>query len=366
MTAYMPTYSELANRPVLSQPVYEAGRPIEVVAREFGLDPASVIKLASNENPLGPSPKGLAAAQKALQVCHLYPDGGCTFLREKLAAHWALKPENFVVGNGSNEVMILLAQAFLRPGDEVVFGAQAFIVYKLATLLYGATPVEVPMPGYRHDLKAMRAAVTERTRLVFLASPNNPTGGTDDPKDIIALAESLPDHAIFCLDEAYAEYLDASADLRPLIASGRKVVVSRTFSKAYGLAGLRVGYMMGSAEVIGLLNRVRQPFNVNLPALAAAEAALDDHEFVARTRQVNAQGISQLAAGLKALGYAYIDGKANFLAAQIPDADAAFTRLQKAGVIVRPLRGYGMVGWLRLTVGTEAQNARLLAELAKR
>ncbi|MEY4403388.1 MAG: hypothetical protein RIR91_1423, partial [Verrucomicrobiota bacterium] len=180
----MPTYSELANRPVLSQPVYEAGRPIEVVAREFGLDPASVIKLASNENPLGPSPKGLAAAQKALQVCHLYPDGGCTFLREKLASHWSMKPENFVVGNGSNEVMILLSQAFLRPGDEVVFGSQAFIVYKLATMLFGATPVEVPMPGFRHDLKALRAAVTDRTRLVFLASPNNPTGGTDDPKDI--------------------------------------------------------------------------------------------------------------------------------------------------------------------------------------
>ena len=362
----MPTYSELANRPVLSQPVYEAGRPIEVVAREFGLDPASVIKLASNENPLGPSPKGLAAAQKALQVCHLYPDGGCTFLREKLAVHWAMKPENFVVGNGSNEVMIMLAQAFLRPGDEVVFGSQAFIVYKLATMLFGATAVEVPMPGFRHDLPALRAAVTDRTRLLFLASPNNPTGGTDDPKEIIALAQSLPDHVIFCLDEAYAEYLDASADLRPLIASGRKVVISRTFSKAYGLAGLRVGYMMGSAEVIGLLNRVRQPFNVNLPALAAAEAALDDADFVQRTREVNATGLAQLAAGLTALGYEYIDGKANFLATKIPDADAVFTRLQKAGVIVRPLRGYGMVGWLRLTVGTSAQNARLLAELAQR
>lgn len=362
----MPTYSELANRPVLSQPVYEAGRPIEVVAREFGLDPASVIKLASNENPLGPSPKGLAAAQKALQVCHLYPDGGCTFLREKLAVHWAMKPDNFVVGNGSNEVMIMLAQAFLRPGDEVVFGSQAFIVYKLATMLFGATAVEVPMPGFRHDLHALRAAVTDRTRLLFLASPNNPTGGTDDPKEIIALAQSLPDHVIFCLDEAYAEYLDASADLRPLIASGRKVVVSRTFSKAYGLAGLRVGYMMGSAEVIGLLNRVRQPFNVNLPALAAAQAALDDADFVQRTREVNATGLAQLAAGLTALGYEYIDGKANFLAAKIPDADAVFTRLQKAGVIVRPLRGYGMVGWLRLTVGTSAQNARLLAELAQR
>ncbi len=361
----MASYSDLANRPVLTQPVYEAGRPIEVVAREFGLDPAAVIKLASNENPLGPSPLGLAAARKALDHCHLYPDGGGTFLREKLAKKWSLEPGNFVIGNGSNEVMIMLAQAFLRPGDEVVFGSQAFIVYKLATMLFGATSVEVPMPGYRHDLKAMRAAVTPKTRIVFLASPNNPTGGTDEPADILDFAASLPEDVIFCLDEAYTEYLEASADLRPLMQSGRKVVLSRTFSKAYGLAGLRVGYLMGSIEVCGLLNRVRQPFNVNLPALAAAEAALDDDAFVRRTREVNDAGIAQLSAGLKLLGFTYIDGKANFLAAQIPKAEEAFTVLQKAGVIVRPLRGYGMTGWLRLTVGTEAQNVRLLSELAK-
>ncbi len=361
----MASYSELANRPVLTQPVYEAGRPIEVVAREFGLDPASVIKLASNENPLGPSPLGLAAARKALENSHLYPDGGCTFLREKLAAKWSLRPSNFVIGNGSNEVMILLAQAFLRPGDEVVFGSQAFIVYKLATLLFGATPVEVPMPGFRHDLAAMRAAVTPRTRIVFLASPNNPTGGTDSPEEIVTLARSLPEDVIFCLDEAYAEYLDRTADLRPLMAEGRKVVVTRTFSKAYGLAGLRVGYLVGSEEVCGLINRVRQPFNVNLPALAGAEAALDDAEFLSRSRRANAEGVAQLSDGLRRLGFEFIPGHANFLAAKIPNAEAAFTTLQKAGVIVRPLKGYGMGGWLRLTVGTPAQNERLLSELSK-
>ena len=361
----MATYSELANRPVLTQPVYEAGRPIEVVAREFGLDPGSVIKLASNENPLGPSPLGLDAGRKALEQAHLYPDGGCTFLREKLAAKWRLKPTNFVIGNGSNEVMILLAQAFLRPGEEVVFGSQAFVVYKLATMLFGSTPVEVPMPGFRHDLTAMRAAVTSRTRIVFLASPNNPTGGTDRPEDILALASSLPEDVIFCLDEAYAEYLDETADLRPLMAAGRKVVVTRTFSKAYGLAGLRVGYLMGSEEVCGLINRVRQPFNVNLPALAAAEAALDDVDFLSRSRRANAEGIAQLSEGLNRLGFEFIPGHANFLAARIPGAEEAFTALQRAGVIVRPLKGYGMAGWLRLTVGTPAQNVRLLAELAK-
>lgn len=365
VSAKMATYSELANRPVLSQPVYEAGRPIEVVAREFGLDPGGVIKLASNENPLGPSPLGLAAARKALEQSHLYPDGGCTFLREKLAAKWKLRPSNFVIGNGSNEVMILLAQAFLRPGEEVVFGSQAFVVYKLATMLFGATPVEVPMPGFRHDLAAMRAAVTSRTRILFLASPNNPTGGTDRPEDIVTLARSLPDDVIFCLDEAYAEYLDGTADLRPMMAEGRKVVVTRTFSKAYGLAGLRVGYLMGSEEVCGLVNRVRQPFNVNLPALAAAEAALDDAEFLSRSRRANAEGIAQLSEGLNRLGFEFIPGHANFLAARIPGAEDAFTALQRAGVIVRPLRGYGMAGWLRLTVGTAPQNDRLLAELAK-
>ncbi len=361
----MPSYTELANQPVLSQPIYEAGRPIEVVAREFGLDPTQVIKLASNENPLGPSPLGLEAARRALDSVHLYPDGGCTFLREKLAQHWQMQPNQFVIGNGSNEVMILLAQTFLRPGDEVVFGSQAFVVYKLATLMQGATPVEVPMPNFRHDLPAFKAAITPRTKIVFLASPNNPTGGTDEPEAILDLARSLPEHVIFCLDEAYAEYLDASADLRPLILSGRKVVITRTFSKAYGLAGLRVGYLMGSAEVCGLLNRVRQPFNVNLPALAAAEAALQDREFVQKTKLVNAQGIVQLGQGLKQLGFHFIEGEANFLAAQIPQAEEVFLRLQKVGVIVRPLKSYGMTGWLRLTVGTPEQNQRLLKELAK-
>jgi histidinol-phosphate aminotransferase len=354
------SYTELANRPVLTQPTYEAGRPIELVARDLGLDPTGIIKLASNENPLGPSPLGLAAAQRALTSAHLYPDAGCTFLRERLAREWELKPENFVVGNGSNEVMILLAQAFLRAGDEVVFGSQAFVVYKLATLLMGATPVEVPMPGFRHDLKAMRAAITDRTRLVFLASPNNPTGGSDDPQAILDFARSLPEQVIFCLDEAYAEYLEARADLRPLLREGRKVVITRTFSKIFGLAGLRVGYLTGSSEVCGLLNRVRQPFNVNLPGLAAAQAALDDQAFIARSRTTNAAGIKQLSDEFTRRGIEFIPGEANFLAAKFTDAAGLFDRLLHKGIIVRPLKGYGMPDWLRITVGTEAQNARFL------
>jgi histidinol-phosphate aminotransferase len=197
-----------------------------------------------------------------------------------------------------------------------------------------------------------------------LASPNNPTGGIDEPSEIVELAQSLPDHVIFCLDEAYAEFLDKTADLLPLLRSGRKVVITRTFSKVYGLAGLRVGYLVGSAEVCGLLNRVRQPFNVNLVALAAAQAALDDTEFLKRTLEANTDGLVQLAAGFQKLGFEYIEGRANFIAVKVPGADAVFNRLQRQGIIIRPLRGYGMTDWLRVTVGTAAQNTRLLKAFA--
>lgn len=359
------TYTDLVRKSVLTQPTYEAGKPIEEVAREYGIDPAGIIKLASNENPLGASPLGLAAAHKAVDRMHLYPDGGTFAIRRKLAEHWGLNPAQFIVGNGTNEVLILLAQAFAGPGDEIVFGAQGFIVYKLAALLFGATPVAVPMPGYAHDLKAMRAAITDRTRIVYLACPNNPTGTMDGPADLLAFARSLPEHVILCIDEAYTEYLDESADFRPLIAAGRKIVVTRTFSKIYGLAGLRVGYLFGSEEVVGLLNRVRQPFNVNLVAQEAACAALDDTAFIAESRRVNAAGLKQLYAGFGKLGLGYIPSFGNFVVVHTPGKAASlFTELQKRGVIVRPLAGYGMPDSLRVTVGTEEQNARFLAELA--
>jgi histidinol-phosphate aminotransferase len=225
--------------------------------------------------------------------------------------------------------------------------------------------VSVPMPGYGHDLQAMRAAVTDKTRIIFLACPNNPTGTMDASADLLAFAKSLPEHVILCIDEAYTEYLDESADFRPLIAEGRKVVVTRTFSKIYGLAGLRVGYLFGSPEVVGLLNRVRQPFNVNLVAQAAAIAALDDAAFIAESRRVNAAGLKQLYAGFERLGLGYIPSYGNFVVVHTPGvAGRAFAELQKRGVIVRPLAGYGMPDSLRITVGTAAQNERFLRELA--
>ncbi|MDR2845449.1 MAG: histidinol-phosphate transaminase [Puniceicoccales bacterium] len=359
------SYADLVNPSVLTQPTYEPGKPIELVAKEFGIDPSTIIKMASNENPLGPSPLAKAAAQKALDEVNYYPDGGTTALREKLAAVWGLAPNQFLVGNGSNEVMILLAQAFLRAGDEVVFGSEAFIVYKLAALLFGAKPVSVPMPAHTHDLDAMLAAITPRTKLVFLACPNNPTGTVNAPEAILAFARKLPAHVILCLDEAYAEFLDNAVDIRPLIAAGLKVTGARTFSKIYGLAGLRVGYLYGTAELIALVQRTRQPFNVNLVAQAAAIAALDDTGFVQHARSENAAGLRQLTRGLEGLGLSVVPGHGNFLVFQIPDAAGVFDALQRRGVIVRPLAGYGMRDSLRVTVGTDPQNERFLATLSE-
>jgi histidinol-phosphate aminotransferase len=357
------TLSALVNPSVLTQPVYEPGKPIEDVARELGLDPAGILKLASNENPLGPSPLAVAAATRALAHGELYPDGGCFVLRQKLAARHGLAAEQFVVGNGSNEILELLGHVFLRPGDEVVMGAPAFIVYKLVALLFGARPVEVPLVDHRHDLDALARAVTPRTKLVFLPSPNNPTGTANTEAEIHAFVRALPEQVVFVFDEAYAEYLDNPPDLRPLLAEGRKVVGLRTFSKIFGLASLRVGYGYASPELAGLLNRVRQPFNVNAIGQAAAVAALDDAEFTARARATNASGLSQLASALADRGLEIVPSVANFLLLRVGDGARVFTELQRRGVIVRPMKPYGMPEWVRVTVGTAAQNERFLAAL---
>lgn len=354
-------YAELANAGVHVQPIYEPGKPIEYVAREYGLDPTQIAKLASNENPFGASPKGIAAAQACLQTAHLYPDGSCRQLRAAIAAARGVDEDSILIGNGSNEIIELLGHAFLRPGLEVVMGDQAFIVYKLVAKLFGATPVEVPMLDFGHDLKAMRDAVTDKTRLLFVASPNNPTGVANIEADLIELAESLPEHVILCLDEAYAEYLETEPDFRAQIAAGRKIFCMRTFSKIYGLGGLRVGYGIGDPELIQLLQRVRQPFNVNSVAQAAATAALSDHEFVSMCRAANEAGRAQLVSGLEALGYPTLGGQANFVLSNVGNGGAFFEALQRKGIIIRPLAPYGMPAYVRITIGTEAENVRLLA-----
>jgi histidinol-phosphate aminotransferase len=348
---------------VLTQPVYEPGKPIEYVARELGLDPAGIIKLASNENPHGPSPKAIAAATRALEQGELYPDGGCFALRQKLAALHGLGADQFVIGNGSNEILELLGHVFVGPGDEVVMGAPAFVVYKIVTLLFGAKPVEVPLKNFRHDLDAIARAVTPRTKLVFVATPNNPTGTANTAAELLAFLRGLPEHVVCAVDEAYAEYVESPPDLRPLLREGRKVIGLRTFSKIYGLASLRIGFGYGSPEMIALLNRVRQPFNVNAIAQAAALAALDDREFTERCARENRAGLLQLENGLRALGLEVVPSVANFLLAKVGEGARVFDALQRRGMIVRPLQPYKMPEWIRITVGTREQNERLLVEL---
>ena len=357
-------FESLAKSSVLTQPVYEPGKPIEYVARELGLDPAGIIKLASNENPFGPSPLALAAAKQALEHGELYPDGGCFALRQKLAAVRGLGADQFVIGNGSNEIIELLGHAFVGAGDEVVMGAPAFVVYKLVTLLFGAKAVEVPLRDWRHDLPAIAAAITPRTKLVYVCTPNNPTGTASTETELIAFIEALPDHVIAIVDEAYAEYVENAPDLRPLIRAGRKVVCLRTFSKIYGLASLRIGYGYAAAELCALLNRVRQPFNVNAIAQAAALAALDDHAFAERCARENRAGLRQIEDGCRRLGLAFVPSVANFMLIRVGDGGRVFDAMQRNGVIVRPVKSYGLPEWVRVTVGTREQNERLLATLA--
>ena len=353
----------LAKPSVLAQPVYEPGKPIEDVARELGLDPAGIIKLASNENPFGPSPRAVAAATRALAQGELYPDGGCFALRQKLAQVHGLGADQFVVGNGSNEIIELLGHAFLGAGDEVVMGQPAFIVYKLVTLLFGAKAVEVPLVNHRHDLAAMMRAITPRTRLAFVASPNNPTGTANSAEELLAFARGLPEHVVGVFDEAYAEFQESPADLRPLIREGRNLIGLRTFSKIHGLASLRVGYGYAGAGLAAVLNRVRQPFNVNAIGQAAAQAALEDREFTEKCARENRVNRAQLETGLRALQLEVVPSEANFVLVRVGAGARLFDALQRRGVIVRPMASYGMPEWLRITVGTKTQNERVLAEL---
>ncbi|MEO0508268.1 MAG: histidinol-phosphate transaminase [Verrucomicrobiota bacterium] len=358
-------YAQLANPGVLKQPVYEPGKPIESVAREYGLEMSEIAKLASNENPFGPSPKAVKAGKLAMEQAHLYPDGGCHDLRKALANSRQISEKSIIIGNGSNEIIELLGHAFLRPGTEVVMGSQAFIVYKLVAKLFGATPVEVAMKDFAHDLKAMREAVTEKTRLLFVASPNNPTGAANEEAELLELVESLPDHVIFCFDEAYAEYLENAPDLRATITANRKVICMRTFSKIYGLGGLRMGYGYGDPELIALLQRVRQPFNANAVAQAAATAALEDVDFVQKCCLENELGRARLCRGLEELGVETFGGAANFVLAKVGDGPKVFEQLQERGIIVRPLGPYGMPEYVRISVGRPEENERILATMAE-
>ena len=344
---------------------YLPGKPISELARELGLAEADIVKLASNENPLGPSPKALAAAQDALADMALYPDGAGFALKAALSARFGIDPKQIVLGNGSNDVLDMAARAFLAPGASSVFSQHAFAVYPLATQTVGATGIVVPAKDYGHDLAAMRAAIRDDTRVVWIANPNNPTGTFLPWAEIEAFLESVPRQVLVVLDEAYGEYLPTDDRCDTLAWLGRfpNLLISRTFSKAYGLAGLRVGYGVAHPDVIDLVNRVRHPFNVNAPALAAAAAALDDIEFLSRSYALNRAGMAQLLAGLADLKIETVPSKGNFLLAKVGDAARIHAELLKRGVIVRPVANYGLPEFLRVSVGLAGQNARFLDAL---
>ncbi|MEW6120542.1 MAG: histidinol-phosphate transaminase [Pseudomonadota bacterium] len=344
---------------------YLPGKPVSELAREAGLSEADIVKLASNENPLGPSPRALAAAQDALHGMALYPDGAGFALKTRLASKFGVDAKQIVLGNGSNDVLDMVARAFLAPGTSSVFSQHAFAVYPIATQTVGATGIAVPAKAYGHDLAAMRAAIREDTRVLWIANPNNPTGTFLLWAEIEAFLATVPADVVVVLDEAYGEYLptDDRADTLAWVERYPNLVISRTFSKAYGLAGLRVGYGIAHSDVIALLNRVRHPFNVNAPALAAAEAALDDVEFLLRSYALNSAGMAQLVAGLKNLGIETVPSKGNFLLAKVGDAARINQELLKQGVIVRPVANYGLPDFLRVSVGLAGQNARFLEAL---
>ena len=349
---------------ILAIPPYVPGKPVEELERERGIRHS--IKLASNENPLGPSPKALVALRQALASVHRYPDSAGFELTRKLAARLRLEPGQIVLGNGSDDVIAMLVRSFLRPGDEVLMPRPSFQMYEIEARAAAAVPVEVPLKDFRTDFGAMAARLTPRTRMVFVNTPHNPTGSLVTRSELEAFIGLLPEHVLLVLDEAYIEFVrdPAGPDSLDYVKAGRPVVGLRTFSKVYGLAGLRIGYGLMAVEVAGVLNRVRQPFNVSLPAQAAAAAALDDAEFLRDTLRVVHQGVDYLHAALTEMGLECRPTQSNFLMFRVPgDARRVFEGLLDRGVIVRPLASYGYPDRIRVNAGLPEENRRFIESL---
>jgi histidinol-phosphate aminotransferase len=349
-------------------PVYVPGRPIEEVAREHGLDPTTVIKVASNENPLGPSPKAVSAMRSVLDQLHLYPDGSSHSLKKALAEKLTVEPPNLLLGNGSNEVLEMIGHAFLEPGAEVVVSQYCFAVYPIVTALFGAELVTVPARAdLGADIPAMLRAITPDTRVLFLANPNNPTGTLSTREEISVLLAGVPPHVLLVLDEAYIEYLEDPVDCLSLVRAGVQpnLMLVRTFSKIFGLAGMRLGYGIGAPEVIAAIERTREPFNINSIAQAGALAALDDAEHLGRTRATNREGLVFLQGAFRRMGLRYVPSQANFVLVKVGDGQRVFAVMQKLGVITRPMGGYGLGEWLRISVGSALENRRCLAALGQ-
>ncbi|HZC68843.1 MAG TPA: histidinol-phosphate transaminase [Nitrospirales bacterium] len=339
---------------------YSPGKPIEEVERELGI--TGSIKLASNENPRGPSPKALAVLSEAAKAVNRYPDGGGYYLRDALAERWKVTPDQIILGNGSDEVITLLTKAFLEPGDEAVMADPSFVVYKIDVTAVHAKPVLVPLKDHRHNLPAMAKAVTPKTRLAFICNPNNPTGTYVTTAEVTAFMQAIPPDVLVVFDEAYYEYVTAAdyPDTMALLKAGRNVVLLRTFSKIYGLAGLRIGYGLTTPEIVQHLNRIRPPFNTNSLAQKAALAALADEEHVRESRQLNTEGMAYLTERLRALGLTVGPSQANFLYCDVKqDGKVVFEALLRRGVIVRHLGG----PFLRVTIGLPHENERFITAL---
>ena len=344
---------------------YQGGKPISELAREMGLQVEDIVKLASNENPLGISPKADYAIQEALLDIARYPDGNSFALRDAVSHKFNVAPNELVFGNGSNDILELAARAFLTAGCEAIYSQHAFAVYPLVTQATGATGVVVPAKDYGHDLIAMLAAITPNTRIIFVANPNNPTGTLLGKTELFKFLKQVPKSVLVVLDEAYDEYLSADNKSEAItwLSEFNNLIISRTFSKAYGLAGLRVGFGVCHADIADLMNRVRQPFNVNSIAQAAAVASLADGDFVERSYALNQAGMAQLTQSFNKLGLTYIPSFANFVSFAVNNAAKVNQKLLQNGVIVRPIANYGMPEYLRVSVGLFSENARFLEVL---
>ncbi len=344
---------------------YDAGKPIEEVERELGI--SGSIKLASNENPLGPSPRALEAMKGVLEGLNRYPDGGGYYLKQALADRYGLSPENFTLGNGTNEVLENIGKAFLDPGDQAIMGDAAFIVFHIVPQLCQAERIVVPLKDFVHNLEEMAERITPRTKMVFLANPNNPTGTAVDEEQLGAFLTNIPSRVMVVLDEAYAHYptMPGYPDGFRFIADYPNLFVLRTFSKAYGLAGIRVGFGAGHPDCVKAVEKLREPFNVNSLALAAALAALKDVDHIEKSSRLNAEGLGFLYGRLDEMGIPYVPSQANFLLVEVGDGVEIFERLLREGVIVRPVKGYGLPSHIRVTVGRPEENERFVEALAR-
>jgi len=358
------SFCDLTVHGVSDLEAYVPGKPIEELQRQYGL--RDVIKLASNENPLGPSKAAVAAVAQSAKEITRYPDGNGYALKQVLAEKFQLVAEQITLGNGSNDVLELVARAFASTGDEIIFSEHAFAVYPLVTKAIGATAVETPAKDYGHDLDAMLKAISPRTKIIFIANPNNPTGTWVEPESILAFLEKVPEKVLVVLDEAYIEYIEDTENTIAWLQDFHNLIITRTFSKGYGLAGLRIGYALSHPVVADLMNRIRQPFNVNSLAQVAAIATLGDEAYLKQSREVNSAGMKQLIAGFERMDLQYIPSKGNFITVNVHTNAAEVNEdLLQEGIIVRPIANYGLPQHLRISIGLEQENQLVLDALSR-